>query len=75
MPLPAIGMPGPFELVVIFLIVLLLFGAGRVTQVFEAFGKGLRSFRDAQKEGELEGDRPKELPPAEVQDAQEVRKD
>ena len=39
--------PGPFELVLILVVVLILFGAGRLPQVFESFGKGIRAFRDA----------------------------
>lgn len=50
MPLIAIGMPGPFEWVIIFGIVLLLFGARRIPEVFGSIGKGLKSFRDAQNE-------------------------
>jgi sec-independent protein translocase protein TatA len=37
-------------MVIIFLIILVLFGAGKLPQVFESFGKGMKSFRDAQKE-------------------------
>lgn len=39
--------PGPFELVLILVVVLILFGAGRLPQVFESFGKGIRAFREA----------------------------
>jgi len=37
-------------MVIIFLIILVVFGAGKLPQVFESFGKGMKSFRDAQKE-------------------------
>lgn len=50
MSILAIGVPGPAEMVIIFLIILVLFGAGKLPQVFESFGKGMKSFRDAQKE-------------------------
>ena len=46
------GVPGPWEMVIIFLIILVIFGAGKLPQVFESFGKGMKSFRDAQKEGD-----------------------
>jgi sec-independent protein translocase protein TatA len=36
-----------FELVVVLLIVLIIFGAGKLPQVFGALGKGVREFRDA----------------------------
>jgi sec-independent protein translocase protein TatA len=41
---------GPMQLVLILVIVLILFGAGRLPQVFEQFGKGIKAFRDAQRE-------------------------
>lgn len=37
--------PGPMELVIILLIVAMLFGVGRLPEVFGAVGKGLREFR------------------------------
>lgn len=77
-------MPGPTELAIILVIVLIVFGAGRLPQVFEALGEGMKRFRDAQREGEEEGahditpppPKPKELPKgqpeAEVTEAEEV---
>jgi sec-independent protein translocase protein TatA len=38
---------GPTELIVILVIVLIIFGAGRLPQVFSSLGKGVREFRDA----------------------------
>ena len=70
------GMIGPWELGIILVIVLILFGAGRLPQVFETFGKGIKSFRDAQKpdeEGPIDVSRG-ELPAGDdLADAQEVR--
>lgn len=37
--------PGPWELVIILLIVAMLFGVGRLPEVFGAVGKGIREFR------------------------------
>jgi sec-independent protein translocase protein TatA len=48
------GMIGPWELGIILVIVLILFGAGRLPQVFESFGKGIKAFRDAQKDEPLD---------------------
>ena len=45
---------GPMELGLILMIVLILFGAGRLPQVFEQFGKGVRAFRDAQKDDAID---------------------
>lgn len=43
-------LPGPTELALILVIVLILFGAGKLPQVFEAFGQGIKKFREAQQE-------------------------
>lgn len=43
-------MPGPTELILILLIILILFGAGKLPQVFESLGTGLKKFREAQEE-------------------------
>ena len=42
-----IGMP---ELVVIFLIVLLIFGASRLPEIAKSMGKAIREFKKAMKE-------------------------
>ena len=39
---------GPLEMGLIVLVVLIIFGAGKLPQVFRAAGKGLRDFRRAQ---------------------------
>ena len=54
----SIGLP---EMLVVLVIVLVLFGAGRLPQVFESFGKGIKSFRDAQKEDDSVDVTPKKL--------------
>jgi len=57
-----IGGLGPWELGLILVIVLILFGAGRLPQVFASFGEGLKAFRDAQKdEGKSDDAPPKEI--------------
>lgn len=38
-------MPGPVELIVILVIVAMLFGVGKLPEVFGAVGKGIREFR------------------------------
>ena len=43
--------PGPLELVLILVIVAMLFGVGKLPEVFGAVGKGIREFR---KESTLE---------------------
>lgn len=59
---------GPFgatELIIILVIVLIIFGAGRLPQVLGSLGKGIREFRKGQR-GEEEEPKPKveERPPA-----------
>lgn len=41
------NMPGPFELVVIFFVILLLFGAKRLPEIGRSLGKSLRDFKNA----------------------------
>jgi len=52
-------MPGFWQIILILLIVLILFGAGKLPQIMGDLGKGLRSFKDGIK-GE---DEKKDLPP------------
>ncbi|OGP95890.1 MAG: preprotein translocase subunit TatA [Deltaproteobacteria bacterium RBG_16_47_11] len=48
-----IGMP---ELVVILVIVLIIFGAGKLPQIGEGIGKGIRNFRKATNKDQEEID-------------------
>lgn len=43
----AFGMPGMTEWLVILVIVLIFFGAGRLPDVMKQLGKGVREFKDA----------------------------
>lgn len=43
--------PGPLEIVLILVIILIIFGAGKLPQIFEMAGKGLRALRGAAKSG------------------------
>ena len=48
---------GPFELIIILLIVIAVFGAGRIAGIGRALGTSVREFREqAKNEGEEEGD-------------------
>jgi sec-independent protein translocase protein TatA len=38
-------MPGPWELILILLIVVMLFGAKRIPEIMGGLGKGIRSFK------------------------------
>lgn len=47
-------MPGPTELLLIFLAVLLLFGAKRIPEIAQGLGRGIRDFKKSLKETEDE---------------------
>ena len=49
---------GAPELILILIIVLVIFGAGRLPQVFSSLGKGVREFRDASEGREFNSDAP-----------------
>lgn len=44
------SMPGPMELVVVLLVVLLLFGSRRLPEIGKALGEGIREFKKSLKE-------------------------
>jgi len=44
------GSLGPLELILIFLVVLLIFGAKRIPEIARGIGKGIREFKDATSE-------------------------
>ncbi|UCG62435.1 MAG: twin-arginine translocase TatA/TatE family subunit [Candidatus Zixiibacteriota bacterium] len=41
---------GPWELLIVFLVILLLFGAKRLPDIAQGLGKGIREFRSAMKD-------------------------
>ena len=43
-----LGLP---ELVIILIIIILIFGANRLPEIGRGIGKGIRNFKDANKEG------------------------
>lgn len=52
-PLAIFGL-GPPELLLLFLIILVVFGAGKIPQIGSGLGKGIRNFRKAVKGEEEE---------------------
>lgn len=48
--------PGPLELVLILVIVAMLFGVGKLPEVFGSVGKGIREFRKESSLDEESGD-------------------
>ena len=49
------SMPGIGELIIIFMIVLVLFGAGKIPEIAKNMGSGIRDFKKAMN-GEFEDD-------------------
>ena len=43
-------MPGGWELVIIVLVIILLFGAKKIPELAKGIGKGIREFKDATKD-------------------------
>jgi sec-independent protein translocase protein TatA len=48
---------GPTELIIVLVIILIIFGVGRLGEIGGAMGKGIREFRRGQS-GELQADEP-----------------
>ncbi len=55
--MPRIGIP---ELILILVIVLVIFGAGKLPQIGGAIGKGIREFRKAQRDEDIGEAEPKQ---------------
>lgn len=46
--------PGPWELIIILLIVLIIFGAGKLPEIGSGLGKGIKNFRKATTKEEID---------------------
>jgi len=53
---------GPWEIALVVIIILIVFGVGRLPQVGGAIGKGIRNFRKGQRGEDIEEDE-EEKPP------------
>ncbi|MCO4773096.1 MAG: twin-arginine translocase TatA/TatE family subunit [Deltaproteobacteria bacterium] len=49
-----IGAPGPMELVLLLVLVMIFFGVGKLPEVGKALGKSIRGFKDAQKDDSID---------------------
>ena len=63
-----LGPIGPAELLLILLVILIIFGAGRLPEIGEGLGKGIKSFKKAIKDEQSQlppssEKKDKELPP------------
>lgn len=52
------SMPGPFELLVIFVVILVLFGGKKLPEFGKALGEGIREFKKALKENSEDSQKP-----------------
>lgn len=59
--------PGMGELFIILIMVLIIFGAGKLPQIGDALGKGIKNFKKATKEIQPDGD----IPPATIEEKKE----
>ena len=57
------GLGGISHWIIILLIVLVLFGAGRVSGLMGELGKGIKSFKDGLNEGDTKPAEPRQIPP------------
>ena len=51
-----LGIVGPWEVVIISLVILLLFGGKKIPELMRGLGKGVKSFKDGIKDVEKELD-------------------
>jgi sec-independent protein translocase protein TatA len=66
--------PGPLEIGLILVIILIVFGVGKLPQVGAAFGKGIRAFKRGQSDEEEEEEKPKKKPRRKKRTAKKVTK-
>ena len=66
-----LGGLGPTELIIVLVVILVVFGAGKLPDIATGLGKGLRDFKNVMQEPEEpdageppEGTRPDETPPS-----------
>lgn len=48
------GAPGPFELIIILVIILIVFGAGKLPEIGKGLGTGIKNFKNATKTPEVD---------------------
>jgi len=66
-----IGFP---ELMIILVIIMIIFGAGKLPEIGSAFGRSIKNFKKSMKEAEEEGELATgEQPEAAIEDAEETK--
>lgn len=72
-----IGTPGPTELIVILILILVLFGAKRIPEIAQGLGKGIREFKKSVREvqDEIESPTPKKINGEKKEEIKEKKKE
>ncbi len=55
-----LGMIGGPQVIIIIVVVLLLFGGRKIPELMRGLGSGIKEFKNASKEEEVEGSKPEE---------------
>jgi len=53
-----LGTIGPWQVVLILLVVVLLFGAKKIPELMKGVGQGIKEFKDAQKQDDSTNNKP-----------------
>jgi sec-independent protein translocase protein TatA len=69
------GNIGPGELLIIGLIALLLFGAGRIADIGKGLGQGISNFKKGLREADDEDKKPAKSEKASTEDKEDARKE
>jgi sec-independent protein translocase protein TatA len=69
------GNIGPGELLIIGLIALLLFGAGRIADIGKGLGQGISNFKKGLREADDDDSKPKKAEKAAVKDEDEKKEE
>ncbi|KPK81062.1 MAG: hypothetical protein AMS27_15780 [Bacteroides sp. SM23_62_1] len=56
-----LGIPGPWQVILIVLVVLLLFGGRKIPELMKGLGQGMKEFKKATKEDKGEPEEKKEI--------------
>ena len=56
-----LGMPGGWELIIIAIVILLLFGGRKIPELMRGLGSGIREFKNASKEDSTHDTNDKEV--------------
>jgi len=56
-----LGIPGPWQVILIVLVVLLLFGGRKIPELMRGLGQGMKEFKKATKDDKSEPEEKKEI--------------